>query len=226
MLKAIIFDCDGVIADTEPIHMEAFGRVLAEEGVSLTRDDYFAHYLALDDRACFTRAFAERGASLTPVLVNEMIRRKAEYVEAVMRAGLQILPGAAELIHRAAECYPLAIASGALRAEVNLVVNYGGLAACFRVIVSAEDVSRSKPYPDPFIKALELLNLQATGRIEPRQCLVIEDSIHGIRAAHQAGMRCLAITNSYSREKLSEAELVVDSLAGLSFNDLETLFDT
>ena len=220
MLKAIIFDCDGVIADTEPIHMEAFRRVLAEEGISLTRDEYFAHYLALDDRGCFTRVFADRGASLTPVLMTQLMKRKAECVEAVMRAGLQILPGAAELIYRAAECYPLAIASGALREEINLVVHYGGLADCFRVIVSAEDVSRSKPHPDPFIKALELLNLQVTDRIEPRQCLVIEDSIHGIRAAHQAGMRCLAVTNSYSKEQLSEAELVVDSLAGLSFDDL------
>jgi beta-phosphoglucomutase len=225
MLKAIIFDCDGVIADTEPIHMSAFGRVLAEEGITLIEDDYFAHYLALDDRGCFTRAFAERGDSLTRDQVNDLIRRKAGYVEQLMHADLELLPGAAEFIRRAAECYPLAVASGALRAEIETVVIYGGLRDCFRAIVSAEDVARSKPYPDPFIKALELLNLPTADRIEPHECLVIEDSIHGIHAAHQAEMRCLAVTNSYPKEKLSEAELVIESLAGLSLKDVERLFD-
>jgi len=106
-----------------------------------------------------------------------------------------------------------------------MVVSHGGLRDCFRAIVSAEDVARGKPYPDPFIKALELLNLPATDRIEPSECLVIEDSIHGIRAAHQAAMRCLAVTNSYPKEKLCEAQLVVDSLLGLSLKDVESLFD-
>src|SRR5512143_1933493 len=123
MLKAIIFDCDGVIADTEPIHMAAFGRVLAEEGISLSRDDYFAHYLALDDRGCFTRAFYEEGRSLTSDYLEDVIRRKAGYVETVMQTDLQLLPGAAEFIQRAAAIYPLALASGALRAEVETVLN-------------------------------------------------------------------------------------------------------
>src|SRR6185295_10990990 len=150
MLKAIIFDCDGVIADTEPIHMAAFGRVLAEEGITLKEDDYFAHYLALDDRGCFTLALAGRGRALTQEQLGEMIRRKAEYVEPVMRAELRILPGAAEFINLAAEAYPLAVASGALRAEIELILKYGELRDCFRTIVSAEDVARSKPHPDPF----------------------------------------------------------------------------
>jgi HAD superfamily hydrolase (TIGR01509 family) len=226
MLKAIIFDCDGVIADTEPIHMAAFGRVLAEEGITLTEEDYFAHYLALDDRGCFTKALAGAGRSLTPEQLIEMIRRKAEYVEPAMKAELRILPGAAEFIHLASEVYPLAVASGALRAEIELVLKYGDLRDRFRVIVSAEDVERSKPHPDPFLKARELLNGVAGDHIEPAECLVIEDSIHGIRAAHQAAMRCLAVSNSYPREKLAEADHVVDSLAGLSLRDAEALFNT
>jgi HAD superfamily hydrolase (TIGR01509 family) len=225
VLKAIIFDCDGVIADTEPIHMAAFGRVLAEEGITLTEEDYFAHYLALDDRGCFTRALAERGAALTPDHLSELIRRKSGYVERVMQTGLTLLPGAADFIQKAAARYPLAIASGALRAEIETIVNHGGLHDCFRAIVSAEDVARSKPFPDPFIRALELLNPPFADCIEPRECLVIEDSIHGIRAAHQAAMQCLAVTNSYPREKLSEAQLVVDSLLGLPLKDVENLFD-
>lgn len=225
MLKAIIFDCDGVIADTEPIHMAAFGRVLAEERVTLTEEDYFAHYLALDDRGCFTRAFAGRAASLTLDQLNDLIARKAGYVRHAMQSNLQLLPGAVEFIRRAAESYPLAVASGALRAEIEAIVNHGGLGDCFRAIVSAEDVARCKPHPDPFIKALELLNLPNADRIEPHECLVIEDSIHGVRAAHQAAMRCLAVTNSYPKEKLGEADIVVSSLAGLSLKDIERLFD-
>jgi len=226
MLKAIIFDCDGVIADTEPIHMAAFGRILVEEGVPpLTEDDYFAHYLALDDRGCFTRAFSERGASLTPDQLKVLITRKAGYVEQAMASGLQLLPGAEQFIRVAAERYPLAVASGALRAEIETILDHGGLSDCFRAIVSAEDVNRSKPYPDPFIKALELLNLPAAAGIQPPECLVIEDSIHGVRAAHQAAMRCLAVTNSYPKEKLSEAALVVESLAGVSLETIENLFD-
>jgi len=224
MLKAIIFDCDGVIAHTEPIHMEALGRVLAEEGITLTTEAYFAEYLALDDRGCFQKAFAYRENQLTPGDVNEMISRKAKYVEAIMNAGIQILPGVAELIRLAANHYPLAIASGALRSEIESVVKSGGLAECFKAIVSAEDVPRCKPYPDPFLKALELINLTNDDAVKPDQCLVIEDSIHGIRAAHEAAMRCLAVANSYPKEKLAEADFVVDSLVGLSINELERLF--
>src|ERR1700687_5376072 len=100
--------------------MAAFGRVLAEEGNTLTEEDYFAHYLALDDRGCFTKALAGRGKSLTQVQLSEMVRRKAAYVERAMQAELRILPGAAEFIHLASDAYPLAVASGALRAEIDL----------------------------------------------------------------------------------------------------------
>ena len=93
MLKAIIFDCDGVIADTEPIHLAGFTHVLAEEGITLTRDDYFAHYLALDDRGCFTQAFGARGSSLSHDQVTELIRRKAVYRRALHADGSVFVAG-------------------------------------------------------------------------------------------------------------------------------------
>jgi beta-phosphoglucomutase len=225
MLKAIIFDCDGVIADTEPLHLAAFARVLAEESIALTDDEYFAHYLAMDDRGCFNKAFADRGSPLSLEQLTELISRKAGYVELAMQTSLALLPGAAEFIRSAADRYPLAVASGALRAEVETIVNHGGIRDCFRAIVTAEDTPRSKPFPDPFIKALGLLNQKYDQRVEAGQCLVIEDSIHGVRAALEAGMRCLAVTNSYPREKLTEANRIVDSLVGLSLNDVESIFD-
>jgi beta-phosphoglucomutase len=224
MLKAIIFDCDGVIADTEPIHMAALQRLLSEEGITVTEENYFKHYLALDDRGCFVKAFGTRGISLTQDQLAALISRKSDYVEPVMRESLRLLPGASEFIRRASESYPLAVASGALKREIELILKYGGLTDCFRAIVSAEDVARSKPHPDPFIKACDMLNSLSESSISPSECLVIEDSIHGVRAAREAGMRCLAVTNSYSREKLSEAHRVVESLAEISFDDLRSMF--
>ena len=224
MLRAIIFDCDGVIADTEPIHMDALRRVLAGEGISLTKEDYFAEYLALDDRACFTKALSLDGLPDAQLRVNELIRIKSQYVDKVIAQGVQILPGVSEMICAAANHYQLAIASGALRCEIETIVGNAGLDHFFKVIVSAEDVLRSKPFPDPFLKALDLFNQCLNDTILPGECLVIEDSIHGIRAAHQASMRCLAVTNSYPKEKLAEAELVIDTLEGLSISRLEMLF--
>ena len=224
MLGGIIFDCDGVISDTEPIHMSAFQRVLAEEGVSLEKDDYFARYLALDDRGCFRQAFGNRGDSLPEKDLSELIRRKSAYVDAAMEADLRLMPEAVKFIKLAAASYPLAVASGALRHEIELVLRFGGVRNCFQTIVSAEDVERSKPHPDPFIKACHLLNSCSDGPIDSAECLVIEDSIHGIRAAHEAGMRCVGITNSYPADKLAEAELVVDSLVTLTLRDVESLF--
>jgi beta-phosphoglucomutase len=130
----------------------------------------------------------------------------------------------ADFIRRAAESYPLAIASGALRHEIELVLEHGGVSQYFDVIISSEDVERSKPHPDPFLKALDSLARARREDVAPGECLVIEDSIHGISAARAAGMVCLAVTNSYSAAQLGEADLVVGSLEGLSMREVEELF--
>src|SRR6185436_5462101 len=224
MLRAIIFDCDGVIADSEPIHIAALRRLLSEESITVTREEYFAHYLSFDDRRCFLRAFGQNGRSLTEDQLSELIGRKAGYVESMMRESLTLLPGAPELIRIASESYPLAVASGALKREIELILEFGGLTDCFRAIVSAEDVARSKPHPDPFLKACDLLNSLSESPISHSECLVIEDSIHGVRAAREAGMRCLAVTNSYPREKLALAHRVVESLTEISLDSVRRMF--
>lgn len=225
MLRAVIFDCDGVIADTEPLHLAAFQKVLGEEGIELTEEDYYRRYLALDDRGCFTRAFLDNGKSLTIEALAELISRKASYIEPVMRGRLTLFPGAADFIRRVSAKYPAAVASGALRREVELILEHGGLSDCFQLIVSAEDVAESKPAPDPFLKALALLNEAAPQKIYPRECLVVEDSVHGVEAAHSAGMFCLAVTNSYPKERLARADRVVESLEKLSLSELEDLLN-
>jgi HAD superfamily hydrolase (TIGR01509 family) len=220
----MIFDCDGVIADTEPLHLAAFQKTLAEENIALTEEDYFRHYLALDDRGAFTKAFAENDKLLTREKLAELITRKASYIEPVMRARLRLFPGVAEFIRAAAAHYPLAVASGALRHEIEIVLKCGGIRDCFPIIVSAEDVERGKPDPESFLKALALINERNAESIRPRDCLVIEDSIHGIHAARRAGMKCLAVTNSYPEDKLSEADRVTTSFAGFTLEQADAIW--
>jgi beta-phosphoglucomutase len=225
MLKAIIFDCDGVIADTEPLHLASFKEVLTEEGLSLSDEEYFSQYLALDDRGCFTKAFSSHGKALSKEKLLELINRKAHYIEPVMQANLRLFPGIASFIECVSTKYPIAIASGARRQEIDLILRHGDLQTFFQVIVSTEDVANSKPHPEAFLKALNSLKEITNNSIEAKECLVIEDSVHGVQAAHAAGMRCLAVTNSYAEELLYEADATVNSLLDLSLEKLESLFE-
>lgn len=227
MLKAIIFDCDGVIADTEPLHLQAFTKILQEEGIELTEKAYFDEYLALDDRGCFTKAYSSiRGETLSTEQLAALIHRKALCIEPLMQAHLKLFAGVADFIKQAASKYPIAIASGALRNEIDMILQYGEITDYFRVIVSAEDVANSKPHPESFLKALTLLQQVSGYPMQNRECLVIEDSIHGVNAAKSAQMCCLAVTNSYAKESLSAADLIVESLLDVSLKTLESLFES
>src|SRR2546423_5839787 len=180
MLKAIIFDCDGVIADSEPLHMAALQRALSEEGITLTEETYYREYLALDDRGCFTKAFNDHGKALTAEKLRELIERKAARLEPVMREHLRIFPGVAEFIPAAAARYPMAVASGALSHEINLILEFAGVRDCFAAVVSAEDVTLGKPDPEAFRKAHAALSAPQAGGIAAAECLVVEDSLHGV----------------------------------------------
>ena len=227
MLRAVIFDCDGVIADSERAHLRAFQRVLSAEGLALSEKDYFARYLAMDDRGCFTAVYRDAGLPLGgELLVNFMSRKAACYLEEV-KGGVELVPGAVDLARGLARRYPCAVASGALRHEVELVLDVAALAGSFTVIVTAEDVSRGKPDPESFVTALARINT-ATGAsppVLPADCLVIEDSRHGIAAAHAAGMPCLAVATSYPAEELAEAEMVVKGFVGLDAESVAARFD-
>jgi len=227
MLGAILFDFNGVIADDEPIHLKMFQKVLAEEGIHLSREEYYRTYIGMDDRGCFESALAEQGRGVTPQKILELVAKKARYYESYIRDHLVFFPGVITFVRRAAARYPLAIASGALRSEIEFILQRGGIRQAFQSIVSAEDVSRGKPHPEGFLLALSLLN---KGRNEgdalrAQRCLVIEDTLAGVQAARAAGMRCLAIANSYSVGELSPvADLVATTLEDLPLERLEALF--
>ncbi len=212
-LRAIIFDFDGTIADSEPLHLAAFQAALAEElDLDLTEEEYAERYLAFDDRLLFANLLKDRGVAIPPERFDRLVERKEERYREIALAP-RILPGAAEMIRAASTRWPLAIASGALGREVRPVLESADLLACFPVIVTAEMVSRGKPDPESFLTALARINENGAGEPIPADsCLVVEDSVAGVRSGAAAGMRTLAVTTSYPAEKLGAADRVADSL--------------
>ena len=223
MLRALIFDFNGIIVDDEPIHFELFKQVLAEEGIKLTEADYYARYLGFDDRGAFTAAYREHGRSLDEKLLARLIDRKTIYYQSEIRSKVRIFPGVEKLVTTLVPVLPLAVASGALRQEIETILSAAGLLKHFAVIISAEDVDHGKPEPEIFLKALARLNAQVEDGhpIDAADCLVIEDSKEGIRGARRAGMKCLAVSNSHPTELLQEANAVVRSLEEVDLTLLE-----
>ena len=222
-MRAMIFDFDGVIADTEPLHFEGLRRTLADIDIILTEADYYAHYLGFDDRGCFEEALRVNRRPITGPLVHELMQKKATAYLASIREHLIIFPGVRAFVEAAADTYPLAIASGALRREIELILEQAGIRKAFCHITSAEDVTQGKPDPQPFLHALTGLNRQrTTPPISPESCLVIEDSLPGIRAAKSAGMKVLAIANTHTIQDLREAHAISRSLCEVHLDDLRT----
>ncbi len=214
-LRAVIFDFNGVIVDDEPLHLELFRIVLAEEGIELNDEDYHEQYLGYDDRGCFVAALTGSGRgreASDAAFINELIERKAALYREAIKERYLLFPGVVELVRRLANKFPLAIVSGALRSEIEMVLERGEIRDCFSGIVAAEAVSACKPNPEGYVKALAGLNENARPAIQPSECLVIEDSVAGVEAAKRAGMRCLAVTNSYAAEELKDADRIVASL--------------
>ena len=225
MLRAVIFDFNGIIVDDEPIHFKLFQRVLGEEGITLTEKDYYARYLGFDDRGAFSAGYHENKRSLSENKLAELIARKAAYYQEAIRDHVTIFPGVETLIANLSPRLPLAVASGALRDEIETILSTAALLQHFTAIVAAEDVRHGKPEPEIFLKALEQINSgrDSFDQINAADCLVIEDSKEGIKGARRAAMKCLAVTNSHPPELLKDASAVVKSLTEVDLNFLESL---
>ncbi len=208
-LRGIVFDFDGVIADTEPAHLAAFQDVLADTGLSLSTGDYYDRYLGYDDAGALRAIAHDQGRPLDVGDIRRLVAAKARRFEARVRDGNVLFPGAAACIERLAAVAPLGIASGALHAEIESILSGANLRDRFAVIVAADDVSRSKPAPDTYQRAVELLG------VAPSASVAIEDSVWGIEAAHAAGLPCVAVTHSYAAGVLASADVVLGDLAEL-----------
>jgi beta-phosphoglucomutase len=200
MLSAILFDFNGVIIDDEPQHCSALIATLAEDGIALDRDTYYREYLGFDDRECFRFTFERHGRPLDDQAIAGAVERKHGHYARAVREEFRLVPGAADFIESAAlEAYQLAIVSGALRREIELVLDLAGLRPHFAAIIAAEDVTACKPDPRGYIMGREALDLPAA------RCMVIEDSLPGVAAARAAGMRCAMLATSHAEEACAGA---------------------
>jgi len=223
-LQAIVFDFDGVIADSEPLHLRAFQQALAEEGLELTAQEYFSRYLGYDDAGMLEALARDRGIAVTDRRITALVARKGARLQAMMQASV-LFPGAEAFIRDAAAAVPIAIASGALRHEIDEIVQAAGLAGLFAAIVASGDTPEGKPSPAPYRLAFERLREAAADGLDPRRCVAIEDSRWGLESARLAGLRCVGVTNSYPAHELHGAELVVDGLKALTLPMLDRLVD-
>jgi beta-phosphoglucomutase len=224
-LQGIVFDFDGVIADSEPLHLKAYQQALATDGIVLDRDEYFARYLGYDDVGMFQALARDRGLAWTDRHITELVARKGMKLQAMLEGGEVLFPGAAAFVRAAAAEVPIAIASGALRHEIVQIVEAAGLDDLFAAIIASGDTPESKPSPAPYLLAFEQLQ-QATGRMLDRQrCVAIEDSVWGLESARGAGLRCVGVTTSYPAAELTGAELIVDGLRSLTIPMLNDLVE-
>lgn len=228
MVRAIILDFNGVLVDDEPIHLELFQKVLGEEGVTLSAQDYYRHYLGFDDRGCFRAVLEAAGQRVDAPRLERLIVRKASYYkERVHREGYPFFPGAVELVRSiAARGWMLGLVSGALRDEVVGALGQESLRESFKVLVTAEDVGAGKPDPEGYRKALEGLNANPPlpeRLLHPHEVVAVEDSPAGLESAAGAGLRTLAVAQTYPPEELSAADAVVERVEGLTADEIERL---
>ena len=203
---AIVFDFDGVLADSEPLHLATYQEVLSALGVTLTREDYYANLLGYSDEDVFRLIGARHGWTLGPGQIAALIAQKSRIFDEAVASGSMLYPGAAACVERLARRFPLGVASGALRHEIETVLTGARLRPHFRFIVGAGDTMHSKPAPDPYLRAAELHG------VAPSACVAIEDSRWGIQSAKAAGMKCVGITHTYPASELDAADRVIGSL--------------
>lgn len=224
MLRAILFDFDGTIALSEPLHFAAFAEVLARRGIVLTEPAYYERYVSLTDRECLGRMIEDYARPDLRAELPALLAAKTEAMADRLVRGVPLCPGVRDFVAMAADRVPLAIVSGALRHEIAGVLERAGLERSFPLIVSAEDVSKGKPDPQGYHLAVDRLRGRTLADLETSQCLAIEDTPKGIAAARAAGMRVVALPHTVRAVALAGADRVYPSYDRTSWSELETLF--
>lgn len=230
MLQAIIFDFDGVIVDSERAHFQAFIEVFEPLGVTFDYDTYQRDLIGFDDRGAmaflFEHDLGQPDSQERRQKISQLCQSKQDiYLRLVAEGAMEPVPGTLEFIDGLPDDFPIAIATGATRADIDAVLQALGRQDDFKVIVTADDVAFSKPDPATYVQAVEQLSGAINRELEPRDCLAIEDSSAGIDSARQAGLRTLALKTTHTSEQLSLADVVIDHLIGVSLEQIrERLF--
>jgi len=224
MLRAVIFDFDGVITDSEVLHLRTFNKVLAQYGIELSKEDYYKNYLGLSDLDLFT-LLADKGMlRLSADGIGNLVKQKNRIFEELAKTEGRMIEGVRDFIGMLSQNNILmAICSGALLSEIELILEEAGIRHFFEEIVSAEYVKKGKPHPEGFLLTLRKLNEKTQKPITAEQCVVVEDSHWGLEAGKAARMHTIAITNSYTADQLAMAEKIVAHLNHLTITDLNKL---
>jgi HAD superfamily hydrolase (TIGR01509 family) len=226
MLRAVLFDFNGVLVDDEPLHLALFQRVLEEEGIEpFTEAEYWEHFVGLDDRAAFGELLERAGETPeVPRLMRLTARKSSYYQERIRREGYPFFPGAVRLVREiAGRGVQLGLVSGALRDEVEGALSQEGLLDAFKVLVTAEDVAASKPDPEGYRRSIEGLNSVPPlpdRLLHPHEAVAVEDTPAGVAAARGVGLRTVAVAHTCAAEDLAAADRVVARIAELSADDL------
>jgi len=215
--KAVIWDMDGVIADTASYHFKAWHEVFQKRGVNFTGKDFKRNFGQRND----TIIRNTLGEEIPAEEIDTIATEKERAFRKTAKQNVKPLPGVVALIKALKEHgFKLAIASSAPDENIQLLTRDLGIDSYFNVITSGREVSKGKPDPQGFLLAAKRLD------VVPGSCIVIEDAIAGVTAARRAGMRCIAVTNTHPRERLKEADLVVDTLETVAVSDLERLLSS
>ena len=222
MLEAVIFDFDGVIVDTEPLHYAAFQDVLEPLGLTYSWDEYVEGFIGFDDRDALREGFQRRGRTLDEKDLPDLMQRKAHaFLERVDQLeDLEPYEGVLELLSSIKGECPLGLCSGAVRSDILPILDRLQFNGFFEVMVTADDVHSSKPDPACYTMALELLGGCHSTSFDPSRCIAIEDTPTGLAAAMGAGLKVLGVSNTHPAEQLHEADWRVDTLAGLQLSNL------
>jgi len=226
MLRAVIFDFDGVITDSEILHFRAFNEILREFGFELTKQEYYGIYLGMTDVDCYKALIEEGRLEIDPGQISALVEKKNVFFERLARKEGQIIDGVRRFLSMLRENnVPMAICSGALLSEIEMILRQSDLRDHFGVIVAADHISQGKPDPEGFLLTLQKLNEDGHQDIKDHECVVIEDSRWGLEAAIAAEMQVVAVTNTYEADQLGNANKVVASLGELSIDDLQQICD-
>lgn len=228
-LKAVLFDFNGVIINDESIHEQLISQILVEENLTLKKGEYQQVCLGRSDRSCVRELLASRGRMVREEYLTGLLHRKAAMyaLELEKIEKLPLYPGLDDLIFQVrSRNLKLGVVSGAIRKEIQLVLNRAKLAEYFQVIVAGDDITSSKPEPDSYLLAVERLNQQYPElNLQPRECLAIEDTPAGIAAAKRAGMQVVGVANTYPFHMLQRCcNWTVDYLTDLELERVQEIY--
>ena len=211
--RALLFDFDGVIVDSEPLHFMAFVEVLRGEHIDLTEEEYYNTLIGFDDKGAFKHVFEKHGKPLDPkTFLRVMTYKKEAMMRQMFDRKYKALPGVEAFVRGVWRHHPLAICSGALREEIETMLEGVSLRDCFSVIVSAEDVTKGKPDPEGYLLSMQQVSDKIKRRLEPGDCLVIEDAPLVATEVRKVGFPVLGVATSHSMDKFTDANWRVPSL--------------